>query len=85
MSTGRNTASGQRLAAVRSGTPGAHAVRPRLVRRGADHAALGRVAVAPDDDRPAGQLGLAEHLDSGEELVEVHVQDPALRRHAGQP
>ena len=51
-------------------------MRPRLVGRRADHAPLGRVAVTPDDDRAAAQLGMPQHLDSGDELVEVDVQHP---------
>ena len=59
---------------------GADAVLPRFVRRGRHHAALGRVAVAADDHRQAGELGPAQHLDRGDELVEVHVQDPVFDR-----
>ena len=66
--------------AVRSGMPGAHPERPGLVGRRRHHlAGPGRVAVAADDHRPAGQLGPAQDLDGGEELVEVDVQDPVLR------
>jgi len=72
---GRKTASGQRRNAVRS-QPGMHAVSARLVGRGGHNAALGRVPVAADHHGPAAQLGMPEHLDGGDELVEVHVQDP---------
>ena len=78
-STGRNTASGHLRAAVRSGMPEPDAERPRLVGRGGHHPALGRVAAAADDHRQAGQLGAAQHLDRGDELVEVDVQHPAAR------
>ncbi len=56
---------------------GLHAELPRLVRRGAHHTALGRVAVAADDHGPTAQFGVAQHLDRRDELVEVHVQHPS--------
>jgi hypothetical protein len=52
-------------------------VLPRLIGGGGHDAALGRVAVASDDDRLALELRTAQHLDSGDELVEVHVQHPS--------
>jgi hypothetical protein len=54
-----------------------HPESTRFVRRGADHATFGRVAVTPDHHRAPPQLGMTQHLDSGDELVEVHVQHPA--------
>jgi hypothetical protein len=54
-----------------------HAMRARLVGRGADHAPLSRIAVAPDNDRPAAQLGAAQQLDGRDELIEVDMQHPA--------
>ena len=78
LSTGRKTASGILRAATRSGMPEPDAVLAGGVRRGGDDAALGGVAAAPDDHRLAGQLGPAEHLDRGDELVEVDVEHPAL-------
>ena len=57
--------------------PRVHAVLAGLVRRRADHAPLGRVAVAAHHHRPPAQLGVAQHLDRRDELVEVHVQHPA--------
>jgi hypothetical protein len=57
-----------------------HAVGARFVGCGSHHAALGRVAVTADHHRAAAQLGMPEHLDRRDELVEVHVQDP--QRHA---
>ena len=57
-----------------------HAVRACLVGSSADHAALGRIAVAADHDRPAAQLRMPEYLDRGDELVQVHVQDPGPGR-----
>ena len=50
---------------------------PGLVGRRADDAPLRRIAVAADDDRPAAQLRTAQHLDRGDELVQVDVQHPA--------
>ena len=42
-----------------------------------DHLArLGRVAATADDDRQAGEFGMALQLDRGEESVDVDVQDP---------
>jgi hypothetical protein len=49
----------------------------RLVGGGRDHAPLGRVAVAADHDRLAAQLGVAQHLDGGDELIQINVQYPA--------
>ena len=82
-STGRNTASGhfRRRGAQRH--PGADAELARLVRRGGHHAALGRVAAAADHDRQPGQLRPAQHLDRGDELVEVDVQHPVAHRRRG--
>ena len=57
--------------------PGMHAVRACLVGSSTDHAALGRIAVAPDDDRATAQLGTAQQFDGRDELIEVHVQHPA--------
>jgi hypothetical protein len=54
-----------------------HAVRARLVGSSADHAALGRIAVTPDDDRATTQLGTAQQFDGRDELIEVHMQHPA--------
>ena len=55
-----------------------HAERPRRIRRaGDDLARFVRIAVAADDDGQSGEVGVASHLDSGLELVEVDVQDPA--------
>ena len=83
-STGRNTASGALAGRDPQRHAGADAVLPRLVGRRRHHAALGRVAVAADDHRQAGELGPAQHLDRGDELVEVDVQHPVLDRvHAG--
>ena len=48
----------------------------RLVGGGRDDGPFGGVAAAPDDHRPAHELGTPQHLDRREELVEVHVQDP---------
>ena len=60
-----------------------HAVGARLVGRGGDDlAGPAGITVAADDHRPPGQLGPAEDLDGGEELVEVDVEDPVLRGHA---
>ena len=56
--------------------PRVHAELPRLVGRGADHAALGGVAVAAHHDRLAAQFRAAQHLDGRDELVQVHVQHP---------
>src|SRR5579859_6511076 len=53
-----------------------NAVLARLVRGRAYHAPLGRVAVAADHDRPPPQLGMPQHLDRRDELVEVYVQYP---------
>jgi hypothetical protein len=44
---------------------------------GGDDAALGRVAVAADDQRLAVELRMPQDLDGSQELVEVHVQHPA--------
>ncbi len=56
----------------------AHAELPRLVARGGHHAAA--VGVAADDERQAGELRALQHLDGGEEGVEVEVgDDPAHR------
>jgi hypothetical protein len=55
---------------------GVHPVPAGLVRGGGDHAALGRVAVPADDDRPAAQLRPPQDLHGRDELVEVHVQYP---------
>ena len=58
----------------------ADAEHARLVRRGADDAAIVRPAAA-DDDRLAAQRRVVALLDRGEERVEVDVQDrPARRR-----
>ena len=38
------------------------------------------VPVAADHDRLAAQLGVAQHLDGGDELIQINVQYPA--RHA---
>ena len=52
---GRKTASGHRRSGRAQRHPGAHPERPRLVRRRRhDLPRRGRVAVAADDDRPAG-------------------------------
>jgi hypothetical protein len=48
-----------------------------LVRRGGDHRPLRRVARPAHHHRLAPQLGVPGHLDRGEELVEVDVEDPA--------
>ena len=53
-----------------------HAKHARPVGRRRDDAALGRVAIAADDDRQAPQLGSTQHLDGRDELVEVDVQHP---------
>ncbi|MGH9245859.1 MAG: hypothetical protein ACRD29_16375 [Acidimicrobiales bacterium] len=45
---------------------------------------MGRVAGAADDDSKPAQLRPAQHLDGGDELVEVDVQDPAGAGHASQ-
>jgi hypothetical protein len=42
-----------------------------------DDAPLGRVAVAADDDRAAGEFGATKDLDGGDELVEIDVQHGA--------
>ena len=76
LSTGRKTASGHRAQRRAQRQSGVHAVLASLVRRGADHTALGRVAVTTDDDREPAQLRPAQHLDGGDELVEVDVQHP---------
>ncbi len=71
-------------AALRRGAQrqaGVHAELARLVGGGGDDAALRRVAVPADHDRLAAQLGVAQLLDGGEELVQVHVQHPL--GHAG--
>src|SRR5260221_172853 len=49
---------------------------PSPVRGRGDHPALGRIAVAADDQRPPAQLRMPQHLDGRDELVEVHVQYP---------
>jgi hypothetical protein len=56
---------------------GVHAECAGLVGGRGDHAALGRVSVAAHHQRPAAQLGMAQHLDSGDELVEIDMQHPA--------
>ena len=48
----------------------------RLVGRGGYHATFGRIAIAAHHHGPPTQLGMAKHLDRGDELVEVHVQYP---------
>ncbi len=48
----------------------------RIGRASDDLARFGRIAVAADDDRQAGEFGVPAHLDGGLELVEVDVQDP---------
>ncbi len=54
---------------------------PRLVRRRGHHlAGTPGISVATDHDRPPGELGVAQHFDGREELVEVDVQDPRLSR-----
>jgi hypothetical protein len=53
-----------------------HAELTRLVRGGADDTPFGRVPVTTDDDRLALEVGIAEHLDRREELVEVDVEHP---------
>ena len=53
-----------------------HAVSARLVGRGGHDAALGRVPVAADHHGPPAQLGMPQHLNGSDELVEVHMQDP---------
>ena len=84
-STGRNTASGH----LRCGDPqrhaGADAELAGRVRRRRHHAALGRVAAAADDHRQALQLGVPQHLDRRDELVEVDVQHPLLAAGVSRP
>ena len=59
------------------GHAGVDARSPRLVRRRRHDLTRPRgVAIATDDDRPTTELGSPQHLDRGEELVEVDVQDP---------
>ena len=55
----------------------ADAVGARLVGRRRDDAPSLRLA--PDDHRPAAQLGAAAHLGIGEEGVEIDVDHPPLR------
>jgi hypothetical protein len=43
---------------------------------GGDDPTAGGVAMATDDDRATGQLGVAEELDGGDELIQVDVEDP---------
>ena len=54
-----------------------------LVGGGADHTALGRVPVAADHDRAPAQLRMPQHLDRGDELVQVNVQHPLRPRAPG--
>ena len=49
----------------------------RIGRARDDLAGLVRVAVAADNDRQAGEFGVATNFDRSLELVEVDVQDPA--------
>jgi hypothetical protein len=48
----------------------------RLVGGGRDDGAFGRVAPPADDHRLAGELGMPQHLDRCDELVEIDVQHP---------
>ena len=59
--------------------PGVHAEFARLVGGGRHDSALRRVSVTADHHGPAAQLGPPQHLDSRDELIEVHMQDPAPR------
>ncbi len=60
--------------------PGVHAELARLVGGARHHLArLGRIAAAADDHRQADEFGVAAQLDGGQELIEVHVQDPVAR------
>ena len=56
---------------------GVHAELARLIGRARhDLARLGRIAAAADDHRQADEFGVAAQLNGGQELIEVHVQDP---------
>jgi hypothetical protein len=46
-----------------------------------DHSALGRVARASYDDRQATEFRAPGHLDRGDELVEVEMEDPVRGGH----
>ncbi len=48
-----------------------------FVGSGCHDAALGRVAIAADNDRAAPQLRSAQDLDGRDELIEVDMQHPA--------
>jgi hypothetical protein len=54
-----------------------HAELACLVRRGRDHRPLGRVAASADDHGLSGQRRVPQHLDRGDELVEVDVEHPS--------
>ena len=68
---------GTALAGGTQGEARAHPEGACLIRRRADHATFGRVTITPHHHRAPAQLRVAQHLDRGDELVEVHVQHPA--------
>ena len=51
----------------------------RLVRRRRDDCSLGGIAASADDHRLAGEFRMPQHLDGGDELVEVDVKHPPTR------
>ena len=57
--------------------PGMDAERAGLIGGTRHHLArFGGIATTADDDRQAHEFGVATQFDGGQELVEVHVQDP---------
>ncbi len=74
---GQEDAFGAPLQGRAQGHARAHAERSRLVRRRGDDPALRRVAVTPDDDGSAPQLRMSQHLDGGDELVHVDMEEPS--------
>ena len=65
------------------GHPGSDAELSCLVRRRRDHASLGRVSPAPDDNRLTREFRMTEDLDRGDELVQIHMQHPPSARRSG--
>ena len=60
--------------------PGVHPEPAGLIGGARHHlAGFGGIATAADDHGQADQLGVAAQLDGGQELIEVHVQDPHPR------